>query len=703
MKTPPESLKALCDRIASAAVSPGGAELARLLRLAGLLGEPFPPAREAVKPAPASADRVGIWERDSRNGETAFVRRRDRVQEWNYWASLGRIEAKGAKRRVVLIGESAARGYLYDPLFTPAAVLQAILERQPQLRTSGGVEVIDLARTDLGFEVADLAASALLLEPDAVVIFSGNNWNVSGAGMAEGIAGLKRCAEEQLAARVRGLVREVSSLYRDKGIPLVWLVPEFNLGDWRDPFTNAPHLPGNGNRDWLESWQAARQAFDGGDLQQAMEQARKMVEIDQGVCVAGLYLLAECSLRAGDEEAARRFLERARDAVIWDSSRNIAPRCYGVAQDALRGEAAAQGSLLVDLPQVFREHLGKAIPDRRLFLDYCHLTAAGIQVAMAAAASPVLRALLGEAAPWRDLVDESLAPSGEVEAHAAFLAAVHNAHWWQSGEVVRHACSVAARASPAIVPVMERFIEIQTRRTPMLMSQAAEEIAALAERQLQYYLLRYNYQQLDRVLIDAITGALLEIGVDPRERLAELRREEHGLSSRNGGTADLLDYYSCSAALQPQEAMWVLPREVAVREKRSDFYKAYWIESRFLFIAEAGRPVRLSLTCRLPGGTPSRASRGDLLLTLNGRPQAQIAIGSAWETWDVEVPGEAVAEGVNEIAVRWPLPEFPGEPALRSVPGDLSGAAGDRSLPELFPCFGEIHAFTAEASTCVGW
>jgi len=247
------------------------------------------------------------------------------------------------------------------------------------------------------------------------------------------------------------------------------------------------------------------------------------------------------------------------------------------------------------------------------------------------------------------------------------------------------------------VPVMERFIEIQTRRTPMLMSQAAEEIAALAERQLQYYLLRYNYQQLDRVLIDAITGALLEIGVDPRERLAELRREEHGLSSRNGGATDLLDYYSCSAALQPQEAMWVLPREVAVREKRSDFYKAYWIESRFPFIAEAGRPVRLSLTCRLPGGA------GSLLLSLNGHPQARIEIGSAWETWDVEIPGEAVTEGVNEIAVRWPLPEFPGEPALRAVPGDLSGAAGDRSLPELFPCFGEIHAFTAEASTCVGW
>jgi hypothetical protein len=705
MKTPPESLKGFCDRIADAAVSTDGAELARLLRLAGLLGETFQPVggpadptdpAGAVRRETAGADRVGIWERAS--GEPHFARRMDRVQEWNYWANLGRIEAKGSKRRVVLIGESVARGYLYDPLFTPAGVLQAILER----RMGGEVEVIDLARTDLGFEVGELAKSALLLEPDAVVIFSGNNWNVSAPPLAgraltdsvlraEGIAGLKRFAETQLAARVHHLVREVSSVYRAAGVPLVWLVPEFNLGDWRDPFTNAPHLPGTGNRDWLEAWQAARQAFDGSDLAMATAQAQRMVEIDQGVCVAGLYLLAECQLRSGDAEAARRSLERARDAVIWDTSRNIAPRAYGVAQEALRDEAAAQGSLLVDLPQVFREHLGSALPDRRVFIDYCHLTAAGMQVAMAAAASPVLRVLTGTEAPWRDLVDGSLAPSGEVEAHAAFLAAVHNAHWWQSREVVRHYCSVAAQASPSIVEVMGRFLEIQTRRTPMLMSQAAEEIAALASRQLQYYLLRYNYQQLDRVLIDAITDALLEIDVDPREPLAELRREEHSLARK---PVDLLDYYYCSAALQPQEAMWVLPREVSVRETRSDFYRAYWIESRFLFIAEAGRPVRLGLTCRLPRGA---GARGELILALNDRPQAAIEIGDVWETWDVEVPGEAVREGLNEVSLRWPLPDSPGERALEGVFDDPD----DRAQSELFPCFGEIHAFTAAAGS--GW
>jgi hypothetical protein len=705
MRTPPEALKAFCNRIASAAMSSGGAQLARQLRVAGMLGEPFqpagaapfaPPAREEEAP-PAGVDRVGIWER--KRGETHFVRRMDTAPEWSLWANLGRIEPKGGRRRVVLIGESVARGYLYDPRFTPAMVLRAILER----RMNEAVDVVDLARTDLRMEVGELARSALLLEPDAVVLFAGNNWNVSfkpplseialidSRLREEGIPGLKRFAEEKAAARVRGMVGEVSSFYRARGIPVVWLVPEFNLGSWRDPVTNAPHLPGTGNCDWLEHWQAARRAFDAGDLQKAAELARRMVEIDQGVAAAGLYLAAECSLRSGDLgdlKAARRHLELARDAVIWDTSRHVTPRAYGVVQEALRNTAAEHDGIVVDLPRVFREHLGEAIPDRRLFLDYCHLTAAGIRVAMAAAASPVLRALKRVEVPWRELVDEQIAPSREVEAEAAFLAAIHNAHWGQGRDAVSHYCSLAARTSPAIAEVMTRFIEIQTRRAPMLMCRAAEEIASLASQQLQQYLLRSNDQRLDRLLIDAIIDSLAEIGVDARGGLERLRREEHSLTR---DTANLLDFYYCSGSGQPQEAMWAMPQqEAGNRFKESDFYRAYGIDSRFVFVGEAGRPVRLRLTGRLPGST---SSPGNLLLSLNDRPQAKLEIGGVWETWDLAIPGDAVREGVNEVSIRWPLPEFPGQEALASAFADPDAAA-----LEFFPCFGEIHTLTAADS-----
>jgi len=84
------------------------------------------------------------------------------------------------KRRVLLIGESVARGYLYDPEFTPALALEKIVE--PHFGDDG-IEVIDLARTNLGYKVRELAIAALPLEPDMAIIFAGNNWNTSSPGL----------------------------------------------------------------------------------------------------------------------------------------------------------------------------------------------------------------------------------------------------------------------------------------------------------------------------------------------------------------------------------------------------------------------------------------------------------------------------------------------------------------------------------------
>src|SRR6185503_6296362 len=180
MERPPETLKSLANRIARIATSEEGSQLTRLLRATGLLGQDqsgtsIQSYREKWGAAAiADPDRFGIWERKVENGKSYFVRRMDMINEWYYWANLGRIEPKGNRKRVLLIGESVARGYLYDPQYTPAMALETILGSQ---LGEGGVEVIDLARKDMGLTaMAEMAQSALLLEPDAVLIFSGNNW-----------------------------------------------------------------------------------------------------------------------------------------------------------------------------------------------------------------------------------------------------------------------------------------------------------------------------------------------------------------------------------------------------------------------------------------------------------------------------------------------------------------------------------------------
>src|SRR5262249_11205096 len=94
---------------------------------------------------------------------------------------------KSARKRVLLLGESVARGYLFDPWLTPAVVLERMLNgalreqsgRDPSGgdHTDDGIEGVGLARTDLTVrEPVPLLPVAPPLEPDALVLFAGNNW-----------------------------------------------------------------------------------------------------------------------------------------------------------------------------------------------------------------------------------------------------------------------------------------------------------------------------------------------------------------------------------------------------------------------------------------------------------------------------------------------------------------------------------------------
>ena len=705
MERPIDSLKSFADRIARAAVSNDAAQMVRLLQLSGLTGEGNRHDAKALlsdalgaiyvsEPGvpPRDSKHVGIWERRLENGRTSFVRRLDMRDEWHYWTNLSRIEPKGSKRRVLLMGESVARGYLYDPDFNPALALQKMLDAQ---FGEGQVEVIDLARTGLGYKVKELALAALQLDPDVAIIFAGNNWSVSvplfaniaeigNAIAGEGMSGVKRVTEEYIDRTGRSVVSEVAAEYKRSGVPLVWIIPESNLRDWRDPVTNAPYLPDDLNREWLKLYEEAQSALSNRDGAEAEKLAERMIEIDGGVCVAGFYMRADCRRLANDRVGERKYLELARDAQCWDSSMSRIPKPYSVTQELIRDEIAKQGQQVIDLPVLFKEYLNGDLPDRRLFLDHCHLTTEGIQVAMGAAASSVLRTLKGVEVSWRALVNDRVAPSPEIEAEASFLAAIHDAHWWQSYDMVHHFCARALSHSPRVAELMLNYIDLQNQTAvPVGMSEAEDQILHLGSPLIHRYLFGNNNKRLDPLLLEAMADALEDVGVPAKERLQRLRREEHTVKL---GEIDLLSYYYHSAAQQPQElealnwpSGYRLPNDVR-------YFRAYWPESRFVFVGEAGCAVNLCLICRLP-----KPGEGQITITLNGEPQVELTIGSEWSTWDINLPGEAVVDDLNEITVRWPMPRFESAEALSNVTAKLC----ELKFPDFFPIFGEIHSFTA--------
>lgn len=704
MERPPDSLKTFADRIARTAAGDDAAQLVHLLHLSGLMG-----GDGSLKEIQALADEasdvhytntgnyrdgdIGIWERTTEGNRSAFVRRVDTIHEWNFWANIGRIEPKGSKRRVLFMGESVARGYLYDPDFTPAMALQMILDRQ---FGEDEIEVIDLARTNLGYQIRELSIAALQLEPDIAIVFAGNNWcstaptfsevvRLDKALATEGIAGAKRVSEEYLERTGTCIARDIASAYKEKGIPLIWIIPEFNLGDWRDPITSAPYLPGDLNIEWLNLYEQAQAALSNGDPETAERCALRMVEIDHGTVVTGFYMLAECRKLANDTEGARKYLELARDANSWDSSLTFVPKPHSITQRLLRRESENCGYQVVDLPVLFKQYLNGEIPDRRLFVDYCHLTTEGFRISMGAAASCVLRSLKGIDVPWYALISDEIAPSHKTEAEASFLAAIHDAHRWQSYEVVRHFCRRAVALSPHIVDLMLSYIDLQSRNAaPIHMSEPEENILRVGSPLIHHYLFSNNDVRLDRLLLGAIVEVLEEAGVPAQDRLDRIRREENSVKDQE---IDLLDYYFYSAAQQPQELEGIAwPSGRFTYDVR--YYRAYGPYSRFIFVGEAGCPVDLALTCRLPKPAPRE---GKITIDCNGEPQVEINVSTDWTSWDISLPGEAVRDGLNEILVHWPMPEFRSEEALSKVTLQLCY----RKFPDLYPVFGEIHSFKA--------
>ncbi len=700
MPNPEDLLKAYANRLAERALSRNEMGTLSLFQMSGLLGAAPSTDEAESKPAAGSdskladGDRIGIWER--KKGATYFVRRFDMFNDWYLWANLGRIEPKSTKKRIILLGESVARGYLYDPQFTPAMALEHLLG--PSFKT-GGIEVLDLARTDQGLGLEKLAiAAADLLNPDAVVIFAGNNWGPGGRALPtfsrreipfldsavreRGIAGIKEWADLELAESVMQLVRTIGSAYEARRIPLLWIIPEFNLGDWRDPAQNAPYLPESRNLEWLDCHEKSKAALARGDIDSALEAARKMIALDGGVSVAGFYFSAECSLRKGEPGLARHYLEGAKDAVIWDSSTGAyAPRPYSIVHNILRAEPSKFKQEVLDLPLLFQEYLSGGLPDRRLFLDYCHLTTVGINITMTATASWALKVLDRPAVTAQSLADRAISPSKKIEAEVAFLAAVHNAHWHQNFELIRYYLNKALDLEQGIAPLMLKFADVQSRRLPVLFCAAAKEITEMQWPSIERYVFYGRPQQLDKTLLDALLDALKAHGIDGSEEVDRVRRDEHSIARR---PANLLDYYYCASSVQPQETLWVNP--VFSRFKKSNYYKAYWRESRFFFVGEAGMPVHLSLTCRLPD-----ASEGAVKVQMNGGFEAEIVATNQWLTWDIVAPETVAVSGVNTVIVCWPTPRFSLDEAVKTVTDDIPHSL----VPEFYCEFGEIHSFTA--------
>jgi hypothetical protein len=642
---------------------------------------------------------ISVWEPREVDGEWIFVRP-DPLALGDHFAAVKELRPKKAELplRVVFFGESAAAGYLYAPYLTPARVLES------QLRAAGGesnFEVIDLARTNETLaSLAETVRTSLQINPDVLVIFVGNNWNLletpevspyapsvaarreyAAVLRAEGVAGPVRLAAKRLWERAQAALEQIAFIARTVQIPVVLVLPEVNLADWE---TRQPPvwLPGDGNARWHSLYADALDAIERRDFTAAHSAAQAMLDLDDGACASTWRLL----VRIGNPEQARQAALAEVDAANYATLAFLgAPQATTAAREILRQAARRHGFAAVDLRPVFREHTGEILPGRRLFLDYCHLTAEGIHVAMAAVATEVLNfsGMLEKDVDWRALLLRLPAPvlSPEAEATTRLGAAIHSAHRLlpvgSKRPILEYWLAAALDTSPGVEAAMLDVAEARCSPGPAILTAALRRNFASPYRLLLQHGWRWDF--LDADLLEAIQAVLERRGRPVHERIASLLLRHHAI--REEGTDLVLPPY----LWEPLERFFPEVMRFEDLAERATF-RSPWPSSSFCLICDGETDVQIEPTLRLPAAEGNRTGR--VGIEINGVEIGGMEAADRWRRDTLRIGRERLRPGLNRLTLRWPAPREAGEAALASAVKRLEqGLAAD-----LHPVFGEVFS-----------
>lgn len=651
---------------------------------------------------------IQIWQPRRDNGEPCFVRP-EPLPLGDHYARRRVIPAAGDGRfRICLLGESAAAGYLYAPALTPARILG---EQLNEVAGGDAYEVIDFARTNERLlPMIETLERALQLGPDLVVVFAGNNSNLletpevsqyfpgnearlayAEALRADGVLGPIDLARRLLRERVaKGLVR-IAEIGTAAEVPVIVVIPEVNLADWqtRQPVS---WLSGDGVRQWHQARERASASLRNRDYERALDLAWRMVDLDRSSCSTSCRLLAEAYRGLGDERRAQVACLGEIDSAQYSTLGFLAaPQITGDVREVLLKGARRFGLTAVDLRAVFAEHSGSALPGRRYFLDYCHLTREGMKVAMAAVSAEILR-YRGRSADrqeWPELADRLPDPeiAAAADATAKLGAAIHTAHRClpvsDGRPLLEHWCREAIRASPGVVDAMLDYVAARVARVPAVLT--AAQLASLRSPYPLQYQHGWRYEHLDAATLETFESVLEEIAP---QRAAEITRLIEGTAP---STANELELARPFYAWEPLARFY--PEVMELRDvTRSAICRSPWPHSVFALPGRAGRAVELDVVLRLPRRDgDERSRRRPVRILLNGRRLRTVPATGRWNRFKVRLDGRRLRRGLNRISFDWPLPE----------PGEPSGLAAaierlERGIEaDVHPVFGEIASLRA--------
>lgn len=652
--------------------------------------------KEVEKDIRADGDYVGIWKKQNINGKEIYARDKKLGERFRFWADVQVIPEKTDKYRIAFLGESVARGYFYSPYFTPAKYLEETLSKNSDKKE---YEVIDLARISIHIkELENLCEESMKLEPDALVIFAGNNWKYSLYPYTDEevkkiieleeaddrFEAIKKLLEDKYNEFIGSFLDRVNKITSKYNVPVVYVIPEFNLRDWKSTADDYILLWPNGTTskwfDLKDKLEAAKKAENFDEIKNYAEEIIKLNPANP----YGYEVLAETYKKQGLIDEAYKYYREVRDSSIY--RRIYQPVTISTIENIINENSEKYNYKVVDLPKVFKGYLKDDIPGYNLFVDYCHMNEVGIQVSMKHLASEILKISENKEVEPEKIIGSQNLPDKKILSYVHFLAAIHCAHMCeQPYEILYYHCKKALEYRKEISECMKQYIDMVNTDNPWVFTKSAEYFFYL-ELTKQYPIL---YQPddcavMDIDLVNAMVDALKGEGILIEDEVRETRKKYFAPTDKK---VDLMStYYRELSYYYSQKASSYFSFS-----KRA-FISSIDRKSRFYLIADNKNNIKLELTFR----TPFKEEDNQYLEVLvNNEKVGTILAADKWKDLNMEVPKEILKEdGVNEVNIIWPYIDKV-EKSLREE--NIKNYSGDDLIIRNSRLeYGDIFRFNAE-------
>ncbi|WP_229402867.1 hypothetical protein [Micromonospora okii] len=593
--------------------------------------------------------------------------------ELSVWADVDEVPGKGDAARVVLVGESTARGYLLDPVTNPTRALQRHLDTVADRR----FQCLDLARTSIDLpDLHRLVRASGHLDADHLVVLAGNNWTtwayeLSGLGDAtrladglrrDGYPGLRRALfDEVLNPRIGAFLDELLRLRDRTGVQPLLVIPEFNLTGWSpvggSRYVDVPTLRPDELRRWYDLRARAVAALAAQRWTAVQGAAREMVALDGGLSPVPGYLLGRALLAAGDAAAARQAFEQSRDSLCGLMVKYL-PRTPRMIQEQLVTFCREHDVPSVDLRVTLARADQPELPDEQCFLDYCHLSDVGVERAMAEVAGRLT---------GRTVVPGATDPTVGAwqRAVSLVLAATYNAFCGQPAETVRPYLHRAVEADPDIVDLLASLARLLSRPGPMWSSLDLPRLAREPSAAVMFE--RLGEYRPDQSRLWFLRQCLAELLAEPAESAVEVAEaappsevELLDIATTPLGGGAVLNYTDPRCYLQANVPTTELPLGLP---------------------RPAAGCLRLVHRCREAGPEPA-------VVTVNGTPVGRLVAGRQWRTTELAVGADVTRVGLNTVRVGWPVPTTSLSDRIDSDVAALARGAA----PYVLPVFGELYS-----------